>query len=88
MEEIKSAIRQFVLTRYLPGESPANLADNTPLQSSGILDSLAVLELASFIDVEFGVTLTAHETQPERFDRIEDIAALVTRSRRDDRRAS
>ena len=79
MSPIKDALREFILANALPGESPDNLRDTTPLQSSGILDSLAVLALATFIKERFGVELDVYETRIEQFDRIEDIAGLIAR---------
>ena len=79
MDQIKEAIRSYILTEYLPGESPANLRDDTPLRTSGILDSMATLNLVSFLETTFGITIDAHETGIETFDRIDDIAALVAR---------
>lgn len=81
MNDLIGTLRQFILERHLPGESAANLKDDTRLQSSGILDSLAVLELAAFIHAEFGVELSASETSMDSFDRLKDIAALVDRRR-------
>jgi acyl carrier protein len=81
MKHINDAIRQFILTTYLPGESPENLRDDTPLQTSGILDSLAVLGLVSFVAKEFDIELDVYDTSVERFNRIEDIAASVVRKR-------
>ena len=79
MSDTKNTIRQFILATYLPGESADNLRDDTPLRTSGILDSLATLGLVSFVEKEFGIELEAHETGIDTFDRIEDIAALVAR---------
>ena len=79
MDDVKEVIRQFILTTYLPGESPTNLRDDTPLLTSGILDSLAALGLASFVQERFGVELDVYETSVERFNRIQDIAASVER---------
>jgi acyl carrier protein len=81
VEEIKSAVRQFILEQYLPGESASNLKDETPLRTSGILDSMATLALVSFVEREYGIELEAHETGIEHFDTIGDIAALVARKR-------
>jgi acyl carrier protein len=81
MDSVKETIRHFILTTYLPGESPANLRDDTPLRKSGILDSLATLGLVNFVEKEFGIELDAYETAVDNFDRIEDIAALVERKR-------
>jgi acyl carrier protein len=81
MDSVKETIRHFILTTYLPGESPANLRDDTPLRKGGILDSLATLGLVNFVEKEFGIELDAYETAVDNFDRIEDIAALVERKR-------
>jgi acyl carrier protein len=77
--EIADTIRNFILTRYLPGESPANLLNDTPLRSSGILDSLATIGLVSFLEQEYRIEVEAHETDVDNFDRIQDIAAFVER---------
>jgi acyl carrier protein len=77
MSDVKETIRRYILETYLPGESADNLLDDTPLRTSGILDSLATLGVVSFVEKEFGIELEAHETGVEHFDRIEDLAALV-----------
>ena len=77
MDNVKDTIRDFILREYLPGESPANLTDETPLRTSGILDSMATLNLVTFIEQSFNITIDAHETGIDQFDRIGDIAALV-----------
>ena len=79
MNQAKETIRNYILTEYLPGESPANLKDDTPLRTSGILDSMATLALVSFLEDQFKIQIEAHETGIESFDRLEDIAALVAR---------
>jgi acyl carrier protein len=79
MNDVKETIRQFILSAHLPGESPDNLKDDTPLQTSGILDSLATLGLISFVEQQFNIELDVYDTSVERFDRIQDIAASVVR---------
>ena len=81
MDAIKETIRSYILNEYLPGESRANLQDDTPLRTSGILDSMATLNLVSYVEQTFGITIDAHETGIEHFDRIEDIASLVARKK-------
>lgn len=81
MEQVKDIIRNYIVTEYLPGEQPANLRDDMPLRTSGILDSMATLSLVSFLEKTFGISIDAHETGVADFDRIEDIAALVARKR-------
>jgi acyl carrier protein len=81
MQNVKDAIRQFILKKYLPGESADNLRDETALRTSGILDSLATIGVVNFIEKEFGVEIEAHETDVDTFDTIQDMAALVDRKR-------
>ena len=81
MNDIAETIREFVLTKYLPGESPDNLKNDMPLRTSGILDSLATITLISFIEERFGIMVEAHETDVDNFDRIDDIVAFVQRKK-------
>jgi len=79
MDQLRDTIRDFIVSHYLPGESRENLRDDTPLVSSGILDSLGTLGLVSFISEKFGVELDVYDTSVEHFDRIEDIAQSIER---------
>lgn len=79
MNAIGPTIRDFILTKYLPGETADNLTDDVPLRTSGVLDSLATLALISFIEKEFGIEVEAHETDIDNFDRLGDIVAFVER---------
>lgn len=83
MNDIKNTLRHFIVANYLPGESPENLKDETPLRTSGVLDSMSTLSLVSFIEERFAISLEAHETGIEYFDSIEDIAKLVEKKRAD-----
>jgi acyl carrier protein len=80
-DDIAGTVRQFVLSKYLPGESADNLPDDLPLQSSGILDSLAALGLVTFLEEQYGIELDVYDTAVERFDSIRDVAATVQRKR-------
>ncbi len=79
MDEIKDAVRQFILVTCLVGEAPDNLSDTTRLQSTGILDSLATLKLVMFLEERYGIQLEFEETTADRFDSVVEIAACVAR---------
>jgi acyl carrier protein len=78
MENIKEEVRQFVLSEFLPGESPSNLKDDTPLRTSGILDSMATLRLVGFVEERYGIEVEAHEASVENFESLDTIAGFVT----------
>ena len=47
IEKIKESLQTFVLKELLPGEDPEHVAYTTPLVTSGILDSIAMLDFVS-----------------------------------------
>jgi acyl carrier protein len=77
MNEIATTIKTYILDEFLPGESPDQLTDQTPLITEGILDSLATLKLVAFLEEQFGIEIQAHEASRDRLDTIADIASLV-----------
>ena len=76
-EDIKQTVKAFILTEFLPGEDPDELKDDTPLITGGVLDSIATLKLVLFLEERYGVTLEAHEVDPEHLDTTADIVKLV-----------
>lgn len=74
---IEQAIKDYILTEFLPGEDPNALSDSTPLVTSGVLDSMATLKMVSFLEDTYGVTFEAHELDVEHLDTIATVAALV-----------
>ena len=80
-DEIHHAVKEFILSEFLPGESPEELKDDTPLISGGVLDSIATLKLVLFLEERYGVTFEAHEVDPEHMDTTADIVRLVCAKR-------
>jgi acyl carrier protein len=79
--DIKAAVKQYVLSRFLPGENPDMLEDTTPLISGGVLDSISTVELVAFLEEQYGVEFEAHEVSADHLDTLNDIAATVLAKR-------
>jgi acyl carrier protein len=77
MDNIREELRQYILSEFLPGENPSNLRDDTPLRTSGILDSMSTLRLVDFVEQHYGIDVEAHEAGVENFDSIATIASFV-----------
>ena len=77
MQEIREAIKAYILEEFLPGENPAALTDSTPLITGGILDSLATIKLVLFLEERFHIKIEAHETMVDYLNTVSDIAQLV-----------
>ena len=78
-EDIKAKVKSFLLNEYLPGEDPAALTDTTPLMTTGILDSIAVLKVVTFLEETFGINIEPHEAVVENLNTLADVARLVLR---------
>jgi acyl carrier protein len=76
-QDIKITVKTFILNEYLPGEDPAALTDGTPLMTTGILDSIAVLKIVTFLENQFHITIEPHEAVVENLNTLSDIARLV-----------
>ena len=70
-------IKEFIMKEFLPNEDPAELTDDTELLTTGILDSIATIQLVSFLETTFNIQVEAHEVDSEHLNRISDMVALV-----------
>jgi acyl carrier protein len=77
-EDDKEKLRRFIMQRYLPRRSQP-VQDDEPLISSGIVDSLGLVELTAFIEDEFDVFLGPDEFGAGRADTLAQIADLAAR---------
>ena len=78
-QAIHDTVKKFILDQFLPGEDPAELTDDTPLMTTGILDSLATLKLVTFLEQKFDIAVEAHEADAENLNTLDLITGLVHR---------
>ena len=74
---MREKIRNYILSEFLYGEDPRNLKDAARLFTTGVLDSVAVLNLVIFIEREWNIEIAAHEVNVLNFDRVDDVIAFV-----------
>jgi acyl carrier protein len=75
--EVSRAIKEYILEEFLPGENPQELTEDTPLVTSGVLDSVATLKVSMFLQKKFGIKLAAHETDVEFMNTVGSMTKLV-----------
>jgi len=75
--DIKKSIEQFILEELLFSTSDKEMDPDESLISSGVIDSLAILRLITFVEETFGVTVEDAEVVPENFETINIIAEFV-----------
>ncbi|MBC2714543.1 MAG: acyl carrier protein [Desulfobacteraceae bacterium] len=65
-------INKFIIENFLFGDEN-NLEKNASLLENGIIDSTGVLELISFLEETYGITIEDDEMVPENLDSMDNI---------------
>jgi acyl carrier protein len=76
MDEMRSRIRSFIAKEVLLEENPSVVTDRTRLVG-GVLDSLGLMQLVSYLQETFAVTFEESEVTPENFRTVADVEQLV-----------
>ena len=78
MSETRDKIRAFILENFLFGNDQG-LSDDTSFLDEGIIDSTGILELVSFLEEEFIISVEDEEILPENLDSIKNVVAYLER---------
>lgn len=81
VDSIKSTLKEYILSEFLPGEDPDALEADTPLITGGIMDSIATVKFSLFVEEKFGVELQAHELSADYIDTLSAMATLIDSKR-------
>jgi len=76
LEEMKDLILKYVIKEYMEDEDE-EITYDTPLISSGYVDSFSMVSLLVFIENKFEVKIPPSKATPEAFDSVNKIVALV-----------
>ena len=76
MDNIGTRIRDFLIEEVVLPDGADALTDQTPLLS-GVVDSLALLQLVAFLEEEFNVEIDDADMVAGHFRTIADIEELV-----------
>jgi acyl carrier protein len=74
---IEADIERYIVDEILLGSGDTRLDPSESLIDSGVLDSLALLRLISFVEERFGVTVEDVEVVPDNFQSINATKAFI-----------
>lgn len=81
MTEIKGSyrtnVRDFILQNYLFTDDQTQLSDSASFLKEGILDSMGILELITYIEEEFLVSILEAEMIPDNLDSVSNVVTFV-----------
>ncbi|MBW1717765.1 MAG: acyl carrier protein [Deltaproteobacteria bacterium] len=78
MSDLRERIRAFVIENFLFGNDDG-LSDESSFLEEGIIDSTGILELVSFLEEEFGITVEDEELIPENLDSINNVVSYLAK---------
>lgn len=81
MEEIASVIREYIAQNILFSPDGFSYPDEASLLEEGIVDSMNVLELVTFVEGEYGFNVPEKDIVPDNFDSVSSLAAYIQQKR-------
>jgi len=67
------------IRRFLVQQFPAtkNVGNDGPLLNNGLIDSLGILEVVTFLEKEFGIAVSDEDLSPENFGSLGSLSNFV-----------
>lgn len=75
--DVKAKIIQFIYDEYVDDDT--KVEDNTPLITSGLVDSFSMVSLKMYLEQEFSIDIDDDEAGTDEFETVARIEQLVSR---------
>lgn len=77
--DLKSEIMTFINSEILDGDFDDHLTDDTNLIDDGIIDSMGIMKLLTYLEDTFSIKIDGDDLVPENFESIDAICGLVSK---------
>lgn len=74
---IEQIIRNHIIQERFLGRAPADFDDDYDLLDAGVLDSLAMLNLVTYLNEQYRVEFDETDLTPEHFSSVSALSGLV-----------
>jgi acyl carrier protein len=79
MMEIEARIKEYIAQNLLFSDNGYPYKDETSFLQEGVIDSVGVMELVTFVEEKFGVKVEDQEIIPDNFDSVKNLSAYIRR---------
>jgi acyl carrier protein len=81
---VKDVILEYIKNEYIDEDEADDikLDENTPLISSGIVDSFSMVSLKRFLEKKYQISIPDEDASPEAFNTVSSIIALVQKHKK------
>ena len=81
MSETIGKLREYIFDNFLFTEDENALGNDDSFMEKGIIDSTGILEVITFIEEDFGITVKDEELIPKNLDSINNLSAFIQRKK-------
>ncbi len=78
MADLRDELRSYVVENYLFGRGD-DLKDGDSFWELGLMDSTGVLELISYLEERYSISLESGEIVPENLDSVDKLISFISR---------
>lgn len=79
LNDRSALIRDYLAKNLLFSDSGFNYDDDASFLDEGIIDSLGIIELVTFVEKCFSISVADHELIPDNFDSVRKLGAYIQR---------
>ena len=77
--EVKEQIKQYIAENFLFSSNGFDMDDDESFLEAGIVDSLGVVELVSFVEETYNIEVPDDDIVPDNFDSVDNLATYISR---------
>jgi acyl carrier protein len=77
VDHVEQSLKDYIAHQFLFDAPEEELANDQPLVSTGIIDSLGIFILVAFLEKEFGVKVQPGDVRVENFETVNALKRLV-----------
>ena len=77
MEDIRDVVLEYVIDEYVDEDDDIEVTYDTPLISSGLVDSFSMVSLKTFLETNYNIQIPDAKATPEAFDSVNKIMELL-----------
>ena len=74
---LRNTVLEYVKSEYLDDDDDQEVGPDSPLISSGIVDSFSMVSLKTFLERKYKISIPDAKATPEAFDTVNKIVKLV-----------
>lgn len=76
MSDVRHEIRTYVLANVLRSDDPLALPDDLDMVQAGVLSSLPLMKLVTFVETHFGIEVGVSDPR-EHFTSVDELVAYI-----------